>query len=884
MEKNHRIYLIIALILIITMVVLWRVLSMLGEKTASHADPMSKVPKDAVLVLQVRSDVQLMEKLLNGSILWQDARNWKEIDKISLALTEIVHSIDSLPERSPFNDQQWIVSFHPHASKSLKLLLVKSLKTGVRPAAFQTFLSQAQPGWGTEIVSHQKQDMFLIKSGLWEETLRAGIRDGLLLMSTDSLLLHQAMHLHELQSLVNDKGFASAYQSSGKKALCNVYLSLSGIQPQLRSLFSEEFLQSPWLAQTNGWASMDLEIRDKLLFFTGTLNTLTHQQSPFDQMQTQEPAVPDISGLIPTLTNHYFSIAIPDLEKHLQSNQKKRTASKIDSLNQVYNIKALSSASLLESTFPYPCQIILLEINTLYSESMPDSFFKKKTEPAFLENSFRPAIYPFHNSNQLFEAIGSPFANKKANYFAIKNNVIIAAEDSLNIFNYFRLLAHQKPLNQSKAGQNLASILPERYSLRLFANPHASRMNGRQIFAPEFLRTLYRHSDVFARFDALALNAIPSGTLWHFTLAIHHNPEATMGLKPFWEYPCDTLPAHAPILVKNHISNEPEILLIDLSNQIYLFNMEGKLHWKKKIPMPVLSPVYQVDYYKNGRLQYLFNTSEAIYLIDRNGETVEGFPVKLPEKTSSPMAVFDYDGKRDYRIVLPFESLKIRNFDIRGKEQKGWENPVTKHPVHNALQHIRLQNFDYLLAVDTFGTPYIFNRRGQIRIKIPEEFKVGKHARFFQTRHQNTPSLVIAGQNGKLAFINTQGKLSTQFVDSLQANVWFRPVETNQKGKLNYLFAEEDMIRLYQSEGRLIWSRKFDSKITNSPLIWGSANNLRILVFFKDAQELTMLDANGKTIPGFPVPSNTQGIMVKEKTKTSIFSVYQNALRKFSVD
>jgi hypothetical protein len=42
----------------------------------------------------------------------------------------------------------------------------------------------------------------------------------------------------------------------------------------------------------------------------------------------------------------------------------------------------------------------------------------------------------------------------------------------------------------------------------------------------------------------------------------------------------------------------------------------------------ILSEIFQLDYYRNGKLQYLFNTENKLWVIDRNGNPVEKFPIE----------------------------------------------------------------------------------------------------------------------------------------------------------------------------------------------------------------------------------------------------------------
>ncbi len=68
------------------------------------------------------------------------------------------------------------------------------------------------------------------------------------------------------------------------------------------------------------------------------------------------------------------------------------------------------------------------------------------------------------------------------------------------------------------------------------------------------------------------------------------------------------------------------IIELTKKNNIYLINSAGRILWKINIPEKIISEIYQIDFYKNNKLQLLFNTKNHVYLIDRNGNFTDGYP------------------------------------------------------------------------------------------------------------------------------------------------------------------------------------------------------------------------------------------------------------------
>ena len=85
-----------------------------------------------------------------------------------------------------------------------------------------------------------------------------------------------------------------------------------------------------------------------------------------------------------------------------------------------------------------------------------------------------------------------------------------------------------------------------------------------------------------------------------------------------WESLLDTTFSMKPQLVENHYTKQNEIFLQDDGNTIYLINKAGRILWKQKIAEPINSNIYQIDYYRNGKLQLLFSTENYLHLLSYN--------------------------------------------------------------------------------------------------------------------------------------------------------------------------------------------------------------------------------------------------------------------------
>lgn len=183
-----------------------------------------------------------------------------------------------------------------------------------------------------------------------------------------------------------------------------------------------------------------------------------------------------------------------------------------------------------------------------------------------------------------------------------------------------------------------------------------------------------------------------------------------------WTFKADTALISSPQIFKNHLTQENELCFQDTLNQLYLINSTGNLIWKKQLDGVIKSKIYTVDIFKNGKFQLLFNTSNHLHLIDRNGNEVQGYPVKLPSQITSNITLLDYENKSDYRVFFACADKRIYNYTLYGIKTEGFNLVKTDDVVTLPIQYVRVGPSDYLITSDVGGKIYAFSRKGEGRI------------------------------------------------------------------------------------------------------------------------------------------------------------------------
>ncbi|MCB0793621.1 MAG: hypothetical protein KDB88_02695 [Flavobacteriales bacterium] len=203
----------------------------------------------------------------------------------------------------------------------------------------------------------------------------------------------------------------------------------------------------------------------------------------------------------------------------------------------------------------------------------------------------------------------------------------------------------------------------------------------------------------------------------YVTGSLQHAPVTRPLRQDLWTLTMSAPVARSPVVVRNHVNGTEEVVVVDSLHRMMLVGSNGKVLWERQLDGPMKSDPIQVDRYHNRKLQLLFNTDRSVYLIDRLGRDVEGFPIKLPASAAAPLAVFDYDNKHEERILVPLSDGRLLNHDLSGKEVKGWKAGDLGGKAIDRVYHIRNKGKDYLLTVLEDGKVRTLDRQGKDRYR-----------------------------------------------------------------------------------------------------------------------------------------------------------------------
>ena len=311
----------------------------------------------------------------------------------------------------------------------------------------------------------------------------------------------------------------------------------------------------------------------------------------------------------------------------------------------------------------------------------------------------------------------------KSNFFTFYENYLIFADSQEALKELIHNLVLDetlaKDINYLKFKENNSS----RSNLHFYMNFSKAFHLNQQFLNDTRMKEWNDHEEIIRKFHAVSWQFSNTNGLILNNIYLKFDPVIKEEPQTVWQTKLESDVLTKPQLVINHDDRDnKEIIFQDRDNQLYLINKEGATQWKVKLPAPIMSEIHQVDYYKNNKYQYLFNTKTHLYLLDRNGEAVAGYPVALRSPATNGVAVFDYDKNKNYRFFIACENKKIYAYTKEGKFVRGWNEFVSDNPVTMPIQHMRVQNKDYIVFFDRYKT-YFLDRQGKIRLNTTASFE-----------------------------------------------------------------------------------------------------------------------------------------------------------------
>ncbi len=690
---------------------------------------------------------------------------------------------------------------------------------------------------------NQEQDLYFCQEG--ELVFISGTRiciESALRQLQSKTQVQELMQLSQLRQIRN------------ADAPANLYLNLQKADDYLKSFFNSS--PSNHFQNQGSWLSLDLEAEAQDLIATGLIE---HPQDEAYYPRIFKDLRADniqAHSLIPQNLASWTHLSIGNIGQFQRAYEA--YLDQKGSLGQHQNLVAKLPAGIQSDLAGIiDNEMGLFEAGRSNDGSFHFAYFNfreeelcQQTLEAYADSNFIEGyrghiIRKLKVQNLLARLYGTLFTEVHHPYYTLHNNYVILCDDLPALKVALNDILDQKTLDRLSSYQNLRNQLSGKAHIQTLVGFPEWLPNRGSDFKGGLAQEIKENIDTLSQLR-WALIQIKADQDRSFVSAIVREEKPIVEkIVRQWSTQMPAPLEGEPQLLKNHNTQKLDIAVSDEDNKLYLISRKGEIYWEKQLDGPIMGEIKQLDIYKNNKLQMAFNTENSLYVLDRLGRDVEGFPVKLPAKASAALGLFNYDQARNYRLVVPCGS-QLYNYDVKGQAVKGWEFAKAKADIISEPQHFSVAGKDIIVCLSADGTLFQLNRRGQERFQVKEKIEELKTSFYLKEGESLKSSELIAGSNsGKMYVINPQGQVDAIFLDQNH------PADHLIYFQERYIFSDDE--QLFVKDDQNPFSVSLEDDISVKPKAMVLNNRFYVAAFSAKAEEIRLFNEEGKLVDGFPV-------------------------------
>lgn len=639
---------------------------------------------------------------------------------------------------------------------------------------------------------------------------------GKIIVSSSKLLLEQIdKPLKPFQSETLQK----LYSTSNIAKPASLLLNLNEINGLLKSKLNEN--SEVDISGFSDWISLDLDRNNKNLHLSGISIANDSTWNYVDLLANTKPTTNNTPFFAPSKTDAILSYTYDD-HKAFSKNRELSTGlvstdnPSLESVEEIGIIYLNGQKNIVLNTFGAETIAEYLKEEKKGSIEFQGNEILELRKTDFLNVRFSPLIKNF-----------------KARFCAIIKNAFVFSENQAAIKTIIKNHKDGTTFDKTAVYQTIESEITKESSILFIANSNRINQILKDDFSADFARDINkgRLSDY-----AYAAQTITDKNFYHTNVVVQKtiNLNDKTGASSRFSVKLPSELATSPQFVTNHLNKRKEIVVQDQKNVLYLISGTGKILWKKQLEGMIQGKIIQVDIFKNGRLQLAFTTNNQFMVLDRNGKEVSQFTKTYEGGNLNPLAVFDYEKKKNYRFVIT-QNNNIYMYDSKAKIVKGFKFTKAEHPIIASPKHLVIGSKDYLVFKLKDGSLKLLNRVGDIRTKVNEKIDFSENEVFV---YENR--FTLTDKKGVLYEIDTKGKIKKTPLYLSNDHGLFTTEKT-------LTTMNENILRI---KGKQI---ELEMGVYTQPKIFYLNDKIYVSVTDLQNEKIYLFDSQAKAITNFPI-------------------------------
>ena len=821
-------------------------------------DPYKAISPDACLVIETVDLKSFMNSLTTGRGLFGEIGKVRELNRFNQDLKYLADQLNKENFKKLFNEGSAIISLKADNRGIIMPMISKPVSGEIRSRHIKDMLSSSGIKGVAEIKLNGNS---LIEIPFMAENLKdtayISLKAGLMVCSCSKELVEAAgIQIEKGTDIRNVPGFSRVLLASGKNVdkIFIVFHNLPDLLKPLLTAGRKEF--SAKIARLAGTAEGDIYISEDGLVLSGYTESLDSSELLY-KYKSLPPREFHTYKILPSSTVLFETLVLPSFKLNSKSDSSvSKEAIDLAGKIRQYTGEEITRAIIDIKGKPVSDNtLIIYELNNrVQAEQLFLDEPGAKNEILYFEPDDQVKIPVYRTSFKgLIRVLLPGFApDFNEMYFTFYDSYMIAGNSYATVSRllYDNLL--NKTLVNDLLYRDFVNTLPSRAGYFFFCIPSHITDYLAGFFNEDIINALKSNRNSLNKIQAAGYKFASSNGMIYNSLSVKFKEEAREESTTEWETLLDTTASIKPFFFTNHITGAKEIFIQDMKNNTYLINVAGRVLWKVPLNERIIGTIYMVDYFRNGKYQLLFSGKNYIHLLDRNGNYVERYPVKLRSPATNSMTMFDYDNNLNYRLFVAGEDKMIYSYDKTGNVVKGWKPFRTTGLVKAEISYFRVSGKDFIVAEDE-SSVYFLDRAGNKRINLKEPVTkaVGSAMRL---NPGSEPSVVCSSPDGTIQYIYFDGNVKKFSLKNFSADHSFDFFDVDGDGFGEYIFIDKGILYLYNHNKSEIFTREFGSDDLDGPINFiFSATDRKIGVFDINKNLIYLIGKNGKTMNGFPL-------------------------------
>lgn len=530
------------------------------------------------------------------------------------------------------------------------------------------------------------------EDGMYADTLACssiqGIRKNLssrtlvVVSANENLVKSSVRHLRSGESVIDAAGFAEVSEAVTGDDV--IFLADTYSQKLISAMMAKGYSKhSSFFSRFAEWTAFSV---DGDMSFAGVSSCDKGQTDFMAVLDASGPETSSLSSVLPSYVLFAASLPMNDADAYVsayksfvdskqqlasyQNRQRELAGSygvTIDDLMKAVELKEVATAS-----FKVAGGMQKVNLMRVSKDALP------MICPEAASKSYEPAVHPYRFPGLSAAVFGSLFSIEDEAYCTVADGwVISGSKDAVDEYVQNGALEYSLADKLADAGENdLLAQEPSVFVSYFSFTEDKDALAG--IFSRDFLSFINSQTEGYD-YCPFVLRAVKGKkqTELHAQLV---RTEVKRSKAPVAERDTTVVIPEGPYEVKNCGSGKMNKFYQN-SHLSLCLSEDGKDLWGIPFQHRICGVAKTIDYYANGKLQILFGAGSKIYLIDRLGRFVNGFPIDLGKEILLGPEPYDFNGVHRYNVMVLHKDKTLEMYNLKGHKPDSWKGIRTKETI-----------------------------------------------------------------------------------------------------------------------------------------------------------------------------------------------------------